>query len=108
MSPLGKEKLRVVVGALIALALVLSVAQNIHYFVKYNSSIATLLIFVGKNNTPASQQIRAQLEKALLKEASNKKDSSSAGGVIEDLIKEAQKHGISKHVLLLEIKGRLE
>ncbi len=108
MSP-SKERLKALVGVFIALALVLSVAQNIHYFIKYNSSIATLLIFVGnKDSTPATKQIKEQLQKALIKEEENKKDNTSTAGVIDDLIKEAQKHGISKQILMLEIRERLE
>ncbi|GMB93432.1 hypothetical protein NHP200010_11510 [Helicobacter bizzozeronii] len=102
-----KEKLKALVGVFVAFALVLSIAQNIHYFLKYNSSLAALLVLL---NAPhhSDQKTKKEIEKGIHKQETNQKDDSATGDVLKDLIKEASKQGISKQLLLVEIKEKLE
>ncbi len=101
-----KEKLKALVGVFVAFALVLSIAQNIHYFLKYNSSLAALLVLV---NAPHSDhKTKKEIEKGIHKQETNQKDDSATGDVLKDLIKEASKQGIPKQLLLVEIKDKLE
>ncbi|WP_120953362.1 hypothetical protein [Helicobacter sp. L8] len=105
MEAKTKENLKAGVGVFVAFALVLSIAQNVHYFFKYNASIATILVFTGK----IDPNIKKQLEEALeVQEHKEKPSHTSTEALLSDLIKEAQKKGVPKQVLLLELKEKIE
>ncbi|WP_121022322.1 hypothetical protein [Helicobacter vulpis] len=98
-----KEKLKTYVGVFVAFALVLSVAQNIHYFFKYRASVDTMLVVVAKNPPEFSKK---ELESAL--DSPAKSPSTSTQIFLQDLIKEAQKQGIAKKTLLLDLRSKIE
>ncbi|WP_104759634.1 hypothetical protein [Helicobacter bizzozeronii] len=102
-----KEKLKALVGVFVAFALVLSIAQNIHYFLKYNSSIAALLVLVDNKKLNENTPIKEQIKEGIDKQEKNQKDNSATGDVLKDLIKEANKKGIPKQLLLIEIREKL-
>ncbi|GMB91811.1 hypothetical protein [Helicobacter ailurogastricus] len=101
-----KDKIKAGVGVFVAFALILSVAQNIHYFLKYNTSLEALLVCVGPKGLKEKD---AQLEHSLQQEKPNKfANSTTIKALLNDLIKEAAKHDISKEELMRELKKKLD
>ncbi|WP_162982989.1 hypothetical protein [Helicobacter sp. L8] len=72
----------------VAFALVLSIAQNVHYFFKYNASIATILVITGKIDPNTKRQLEGALE---VQEHKEKPSHTSTEALLGDIIKEAQK-----------------
>lgn len=105
-----KEGLKIGVGIFVALALVLSIAQNIHYFLAYNTSIDALLVCATKSNQNIPNFTgKADLENAIKDSEDNKPSkSTTAKKVIDDLIQQASKYGISKEMLLIELKAKID
>ncbi|CRF49275.1 hypothetical protein HHE03_08790 [Helicobacter heilmannii] len=101
-----KEQIKAAVGVFVAFALILSVAQNIHYFLKYNTSLEALLVCVDPKSLKEKDP---QLEYYLQQEKPNKyANSTTIKALLNDLIKEAAKHDISKEELMRELKKKLD
>ncbi|BDQ26884.1 hypothetical protein [Helicobacter heilmannii] len=106
MTPATREKVKAAVGVFVAFALILSVAQNIHYFLKYNTSLEALLVCVGPKKLKEQD---AELERGLEEAKPNKySHSTTIKALKQDLINQAQKRGISKEELLEDIKRKLD
>ncbi|WP_104695785.1 hypothetical protein [Helicobacter salomonis] len=102
-----KKKLRVWVGVFVATALVLSIAQNIHYFLKYTTSLDTILVCTTKGHSLSDT--KSQLEGALeVEEGLEKRHNSTAEKVLQDLIVQAKKHGLAKDVLIMDLKDKFD
>ena len=99
-------KLKVASIGFIGLALVLSIAQNIHYFLLYNTSLEALTACTIQpdkilNNYP----IKEELLNAI---GQNPNKSTIASKMLNDLIKQAKKMGITKTMLVEELNKKLD
>ncbi|MFC3847583.1 hypothetical protein ACFOPX_03405 [Helicobacter baculiformis] len=108
INPL-KAKAKFWVGLIIALSLVLSVAQNVHYFLKYNASLEALLLVCARpiNITP-NLPVQKDLNNALTKEEEGKSLSSIVETFLFDLIKKARRYGISEEQVVQELRQKLQ
>ncbi|GMB92273.1 hypothetical protein [Helicobacter ailurogastricus] len=101
-----KEQVKAAVGVFVAFALILSVAQNIHYFLKYNTSLEALLVCVGPKTLKEKD---TELEQSLENKQPNKySNSTTIKALLEDLTRQAAKYNISKEELMRELKKKLD
>ncbi|WP_163556033.1 hypothetical protein [Helicobacter suis] len=90
----------------IGVGLTLSIAQNIHYFLLYNTSIEALTACaVQPDRSLANYPARADLINAL---SNHPNTNTIASKVVQDLIKQAKLYNIPREVLLDELSKKLD
>ncbi|WP_163532236.1 hypothetical protein [Helicobacter suis] len=90
----------------IGVGLTLSIAQNIHYFLLYNTSIEALTACaVQPDRSLANYPARADLINAL---SNHPNTNTIASKVLNDLIKQAKAYGITKTMLIEELTKKLD
>ncbi|BDR27781.1 hypothetical protein [Helicobacter suis] len=90
----------------VSVGLTLSIAQNIHYFLLYNTSIEALTACaVQPDKTLTNYPARMDLIDALSNHPNN---NTIASKVLSDLIKQAKAYGITKSMLIDELTKKLD
>ncbi|WP_163565139.1 hypothetical protein [Helicobacter suis] len=91
---------------IIGVGLTLSIAQNIHYFLLYNTSIEALTACaVQPDKTLSNYPARMDLINAL---SAHPNTNTIASKVLNDLIKQAKAYGITKTMLIDELTKKLD